>query len=507
MNIDDSGYASIIDLFKNIDLAYAFKKKRLRHLHSASINAEVLHLRNNFNNIWDIRGDQFYLKDPALTDKSREIIQGLFGDRDKALAILKINLALIALERNDINDFFQLHIASKGAQKNLISILFDGDDSLISIVREQIPYLEQYIPTMEKFNGRNVSDMAFSKRDMDSILHFLSHADVIEKNLTRDILCYKEFERDFLRLYRENAKIDIVGYGEISTVMRLNKKKHVREDIVTSESMWIWKKMPPFPTKEEVELFLKLYIDYRKILTEDVGILVPKQTARYFKHDDYYQVYAGQERLNSEGICNTLIKKLDVPNANRLLQMILKKLRAVYVFNKTNGVVDIGLDAQLSNWAVVSNDGASTVITGDEEIMYIDTSSPMIRIQGIEQINPEIFIKSAASFLRPIIRKFFLKQVLDRYHDMKSVAIDLIANLYKEKRVDLIDGFIKITNEYFKNFKIDVKDITRKEIDAYYSNDAFIWKFYQASRKIDRFITEKLFRKKYLFRIPEKIER
>jgi hypothetical protein len=507
MIVGDSGYVSIIDLLKNIDLAYAFKKKRLRHLSSASITAEILYLRDNFNSIWDKRGNLFYLKDPALSHKGREIIQGLFGDYDKALAILKINQALIALNRERVSEFMKLHIASTGAQRNLLAILFDGEDSLAGLVHKQIPYLERYISTIEKFSSRPVSEVVFSQSDLDNILHFLSGFDVIEENLTCDIQRFKEFERDFLRLYRENATIDVVGYGEISTVMRLKKEKHIHDDIVMSESLWIWKKMPPFPNKEEVDYFLKLYDKYRTILTEDIGITVPEQTARYFKHNTYFQVYAGQKRVNPEGICNTLIKKLDEPNANRLLCIILNKLRDVFIFNKAKNVMKIGIDAQLSNWALDPNDVMPAGVTGNEEIIYIDTSSPMMRIDGIEQINPEIFIKSAASFLRPVIRKFFLQEVLDRYYDMRLVVIDIIANLHKEKRKDLIDGFIKTTNEYFKNSGIEIKELTRKEIDTYYSNDAFIWKFYQASRKIDRFITENILRKKYMFRIPEKIER
>jgi hypothetical protein len=131
----------------------------------------------------------------------------------------------------------------------------------------------------------------------------------------------------------------------------------------------------------------------------------------------------------------------------------------------------------------------------------------MIKVNGAEQINTDIFIKSAASFLRPVIRIFFLKEVVDRYYDIRSVIIDIIANLHKEKRKDLIDGFIDIANNYCMINGIEIKPLTRKEIDTYYSSDAFIWKFYQAARKVDRFITEKILRKRYIFRIPGTIER
>src|SRR5512133_197504 len=99
MNADDGGYANFIDVVNNSDLAYAFKKKRLRYLRSASVSKEILWLRDNFNNNWGKQGDLYYFKDPALSNKDREIILGLFGDSDKATTILKINMALIALDR------------------------------------------------------------------------------------------------------------------------------------------------------------------------------------------------------------------------------------------------------------------------------------------------------------------------------------------------------------------------------------------------------------------------
>lgn len=507
MKADTGSHRSIIELFNNCDLAYSFKKKRLRYLRSASTSNEVRYLRDNFNTIWDRTGDLLYLKDPALSPRGREIIRGLLGDADSARVILNCNRGFAGLDRELITDFFRLHVSSRGAQKNLVSILFEGEDSLVNLARRQIPYFEQYMPTMEKFSGGDLAALPLSPGDLENMVHFLSRLDIIQQNLYIDVCRYKEFERDFFRLYRENIKVDVVGYGEISTVMQLNKNRHIRPDIVENESKWIWKKMPPFPTMDEVKRYMKLYDEYRRILTESISIMVPLQITRYFRHDDFYQVYAGQERVKSESICNILIKELDEANANRLLRIILRKLSDVYAFNTRSGAISIGIDAQLSNWALEVKNLTVPAVNGDEEIIYIDTSSPMIRLNGTEQINPEIFIKSAASFLRPVIRRFFLKQVLDRYYDMRSVAIDILANLHKEKRADLINSFIKTTNEFFAVEKIDADEISRKEIDAYYSNDAFIWKFYQASRKLDRFLTEKIARKRYMFRIPEKIER
>ena len=144
-----------------------------------------------------------------------------------------------------------------------------------------------------------------------------------------------------------------------------------------------------------------------------------------------------------------------------------------------------------------------------EKITYIDTSSPLYRIQGNEQLDAELFLKSTPFFLRPIIRAFFLQEVLDRYYDLHLVTVDLIANFYKEGLPHLIPDLITTANAFFAEQMEDfeVQPLTEEEVKKYYKNDAFIWKFYLAARKIDRFITEKILGKKYEFRLPEKVKR
>jgi hypothetical protein len=505
----DYRHDDLIDVLKNSDIAYAFKKKRLRYIRSASVRNEIRHLRDTFHSLWVEEDGLFRLKDPSLTTDSIKIILGIFGKSDEATALFDINSSFSCLDQGEFSDFMDTHIASQKARKNLKKIFSGGSDSILEYVQRQNAFLVRVISTMKKFDIEDISALRINPHDREVVIEIIANLMEIEKNLSRDIELYERFMRDFKRLYRGNAEVDIVGYGEISTVMHLRKTRWMSDDIdiVKDESLWIWKKMPPFPDSAEVERFEGLYAEYRAILTEKIGILVPKQIVKHFRHDKYFTVYAGQEKVDSDTVCNVLIKKLNAPDAGRIMEFILRILKDVNSFNRNDPHISIGIDAQLSNWALVSDHASTGTVHDDDGLVYIDTSSPMIKIDGTEQINTEIFIKSAASFLRPVIRAFFLKEVVDRYYDVRSVMIDIIANLHKEKREDLIDWFIEITNSFCLNNQLDITPLTRKEIDAYYSSDAFIWKFYQASRKIDRFITENILRKKYIFRIPGAIER
>ena len=121
----------------------------------------------------------------------------------------------------------------------------------------------------------------------------------------------------------------------------------------------------------------------------------------------------------------------------------------------------------------------------------------------------ELLLKSAPSFLRPILKAFFVQEVVDRYYDWRLVTIDHIANFFKEQKPEIIPRLIRRINRFFKeeasNFEIE--PITFEEVHKYYKNDKMIWVIFQNARRFDRYLKTKLLKKKYDFYLPEKIKR
>ncbi len=113
-------------------------------------------------------------------------------------------------------------------------------------------------------------------------------------------------------------------------------------------------------------------------------------------------------------------------------------------------------------------------------------------------------LQSAPSFLRWIIRLFFLDDVMNRYYVPKLVYTDLAANLFKEQKPELIPDAISIINTYLPN-KEDV--VITGEVEKYYKEDKLIWSLFLAFRKIDRWLKTALFRGRYEFILPGKIKR
>lgn len=171
----------------------------------------------------------------------------------------------------------------------------------------------------------------------------------------------------------------------------------------------------------------------------------------------------------------------------------------MHEWNQTNPNFLIGLDSQISNWAIGTK----------KELVYLDISTPLYRKDHKEALKAEMFLRSTPFFLRVLIKKLFLQEVLDRYYDFREILLDAIANLYKEKLENQISLLLEYTNHFLKEEckEYPIKGINIQEIQKYYKRDAFIWKLYLSSRKLDRWITTKIFKNRYEFLLPEKIER
>ncbi len=268
--------------------------------------------------------------------------------------------------------------------------------------------------------------------------------------------------------------------------------------------------MPIFLSMDEMERYEALFIRYNKLLSEEIGIMVPEySTARIYPKTGNMVVYIIQQKLPPESLCHRLLGRLDNASLKTLFLVILGHLLKVWRFNANSSETLMGLDGQLSNWALKDLYPANPSVTQEAELYYIDTSTPLIRISGKEQIETDLFLRSAPSFLVWLIRAFFLQGILDRYYDFHLVVVDLIANLYKEQRPDLIRDFIDAANSFFVHEASDltINPITEKEVKSYYREDAFIWRLFLALRRLDRIIKTYILNRSYPYILPGKIKR
>lgn len=197
---------------------------------------------------------------------------------------------------------------------------------------------------------------------------------------------------------------------------------------------------------------------------------------------------------------------LQPDDIQRLVAAVLRETRKVFAFN--SDALAVGFDAQMSNWAILDFEPREPRLVREPELVYFDTSSPMLQQEGKEQLSPDLFLRSAPSFLVWLIRLLFLEDVMTRYYDGHGVVVDLIANFYKEQRPELIPALVDGANQFFSS-EIEsgsLERFTTQEVKAYYREDAWIWRVYLAARKIDRWLRGAL-SVEYPYILPEKIKR
>lgn len=295
----------------------------------------------------------------------------------------------------------------------------------------------------------------------------------------------ENFEKGLVpdHLDESRVKARILGYGEISTVFEIAEMRDKA-----------CKRMPLFNSRKAAETYQLKYNRYCQYLS-NAGISVAESQTRIVAlAGKPVTLYIIQEKLSEHNFVNKLIRSLTDQSALELIHSIVLEILKVQEYNMQNASnVELALDGQLSNWA----------LEGDR-IIYIDTSTPLFKLKGKEQLDPELFLKSAPSFLRWIIRAYFLKGVMERYYDLRMILLDLVANMYKEKRDDLIPEGLLIINKLTEG---TFSPITSGEVAAYYKEDKMIWRVFLSFRRLDKWIKTRLLRQNYPYILPGKIRR
>lgn len=323
-------------------------------------------------------------------------------------------------------------------------------------------------------------------------------------DLDVDLDLLQAFESGLNPRHPEGSAIParVLGYGEISTTLEIGTE---------SQRQIAYKRLPMFRTEEEAQAYVALHQDYVETLRERIGLRVVPDKAVSFadRRSGRVVVYIAQQRLPPEAIGHRAMQVLPLDDVQRLVQSVLAESRKVFDFNREHrGELELGLDIQISNWAIVGFDPREPHLPDPLELAYFDTSSPMMRRNGVEQLDPEIFLRSAPPFLVWILRLLFLEDVMTRYYDFRKVAVDLVANFYKEQRDEWVPAVTEAVNAFFaaRDGGERVEPLTVQEVGAYYREDAMIWRLYLAFRKADRAMRLALGRE-YPYILPAKIRR
>ncbi|GAB4326110.1 MAG: DUF6206 family protein [Promethearchaeota archaeon] len=311
---------------------------------------------------------------------------------------------------------------------------------------------------------------------------------------------------------RGPVPIRVLGFGEISLVF----------EVPGGETEGLaFKRLPIFDSERQVKAYAFAYRRYNELLRQ-AGLKVPECDAYWFHSPvgGTLTLYCSQEKVDPASVGNRVIHQLPPAGVERLVTSILEEMLKVWRFNERGRnrtpPVELGLDGQVSNWAAVrwGADAPGLPEGGGVELAYLDTSTPLYRVNGHDAFNPELFLKSAPSFLRWLLKWAFLGEVVGRYYSPRQVLTDLVANFFKEQLPLLVPRLVRLVNRFLERDDVagllgetEAAPLGVEEVRKYYAGDKRIWEVFQATRRLDRFLQTRLLGRPYPFYLPEKIAR
>lgn len=285
---------------------------------------------------------------------------------------------------------------------------------------------------------------------------------------------------------RSRIPAEVLGYGEISSIFRIRGAEGLA-----------FKRLPIFADAAAAGAYAARLTAYCRHLAQAGLRLPPHATAVLHLPHRPAVLYIAQPEMPGAGFAHRRLHEAPA-RLRRRLEAVAAALGSVWVFNRRAApAVELAVDGQLSNWCFVEED-LGTPPT------FVDTGTPMFRLDGREQLDPEPLLRSAPAWLRWVLRGLFLGEVMNRYYDPRRVALDLAANLHKEQRPDLIPLALEVLNAAPGVLETP---LTRREVEAYYRQDRIIWQVFLAFRRLDRWIAIHLAGRRYEFILPGAIRR
>jgi len=271
----------------------------------------------------------------------------------------------------------------------------------------------------------------------------------------------------------DDEGLDVLGYGEISLVLGWPPGR--RE--------FACKRLPPFPEADRFATYAETVHRYVEVL-----------------------------RAHDVDVVDTAVEYLDVPRgvvgyvvqpvvpASSLLPAVLRATAPGAGHPAVEAIVDavvrvvgseVGLDAQVSNWAWVG-----------DHLRYFDVTTPFLRSgDRTDALDVDLLLASLPWALRPPVRRFVVQGVLDRFHDPRSVLVDLCGNLLKER----LDRWLPVALEAVNARVAD--PVSESEVRRFYTGDARLWEAMLRVRRADRWWQRRVRRRVYPFLLPGPIER
>ena len=262
----------------------------------------------------------------------------------------------------------------------------------------------------------------------------------------------------------EPGSLRVLGHGELTLVLGWP----------TARPEMAVKRLPVFRDRERLERYDALVHRYvRELERRGVGV-VPTQL-RWVEADDGVHGYLVQPLVARDAQLDRVLATAEPERGAQLLGAL-----AAHVASTVDA--EVGLDAQVANWAV---DG--------ERLSCFDVSTPMLRgAGGADELDVDLFLAIYPWALRGVLKRI-AHGVMGQYHDARTVLVDVASNLVKEDLDRWLPALLTAAGEHV------APAIDEAEVRRYFTRDRRLWLAMQHLRRADRWWQRAVRRRPYPF--------
>ena len=251
-----------------------------------------------------------------------------------------------------------------------------------------------------------------------------------------------------LLLRGQRGSLRSIGAGEMTCVL--------------SWQGFACKRLPPIIDTTRLERHRELILEYVDRL-EAAGIAVLDTAVQLTPRHGYAAAYVVQPQLERSTLLPVVMASMAPGPARALAGMVFERVEWA-------AAAGIGLDANLSNWAVC-----------DGRPLYIDVSTPMLRdAAGRHRLDSDLFVSTMPVLLRGLVRRYFVKDLLDRYYVPRRVFENLIGDLPNSSLEALTSPLLEDVNARLST------PLTHAQIESYRREDRLTWGLIRWSLRLER---------------------
>jgi hypothetical protein len=263
------------------------------------------------------------------------------------------------------------------------------------------------------------------------------------------------------------GSLQVVGFGEISIAVAWPP----------TQPTVVAKSLPPFDDPGRYRAFVALLDEYLATLEQREVLPLPT-VVRSLPEGRGRRAYVLQPCVPAADVGPELLAAADRTAGTALLRRIVDAvLRA--------SDDEVGIDGQVSNWAVV-----------DGELRFLDVSTPMLRHAGRDRLDTALFVQMLPWVTRWAVRRYVAPELLSPYHDPRRVILDTAGNLVREGLTEWLPVLLEVANP-----DLD-PPLTIEEVQRFYRGNARTWSALQTLRRADRAWQRHVRRREYPFLLP-----